>query len=115
MKIIPGEGTDTIRFGMSRDEIVRQLGEPESVRHYRDVAGYPQGRECLLYPRLDVLVTPAAGVINLTIDASDVCLWDFTGPDLTPAEATELIRSKGYEPELSPTDLYGNSTFPFPS
>jgi hypothetical protein len=61
MKIIPGGGTDTIRFGMSRDEVVRQLGEPESARHYRDVAGYPQGRECPLYPRLEVLVTPAAG------------------------------------------------------
>ena len=109
MEIIPGQGTDAIPFGMSRQELTQKLGEPDNVTFLGDTPGYPKDRECLSFGSIDVLVTPGTGVISISIDSaqSETVLWRQRVFRLTIDQLIQLIRANSHEVEIGDKDGSG--------
>jgi hypothetical protein len=110
MHIIPGEGTDTIKFGMDADRVVALIGEPDSTRPYGDTPGYPRGRVSLAYPGMSILVAPALGVISIDADcdALDVTLWGFRLRNCTSETLMDLLARERVDADRIPADGWGD-------
>lgn len=110
MIIIPGVGTDTIRFGMARDDVDRLLGPPETVTPYEDLPGYPSGRENRTYGYLDILTTQAHGVIAITADCAmaELTLWGHLLAGRDTDAITELLQQSDGQIEVSDRDQWGD-------
>lgn len=108
MEIIPGEGTDIVKFGMTLEDVEARLGAPETVTPYNDQSGYPRGRENWNYGPLDLLVTSAHGVVAITVDCAmpGIILWghSLSGCDANPL--TNLMKQAGERIEIGNPDQW---------
>ena len=102
MEILPGEGSDIVKFGMSREKVETLLGKPETVMSYDDQPGYPRDREIWDYGSFDILMTPAHGVTAITVDceAAEPCLWGHSLAGCNEDALTRLIKQSGEKSEV---------------
>jgi len=102
MEIIPGKGTDAVKFGMNREKVKELLGPPVGVDAYGDTAGYPCDREIWNYGPFDILMTPAHGVTSITVDceAAEPSLWGHSLAGCNEDALTRLIKQSGEKNEV---------------
>ncbi len=103
MEILPGEGTDIIKFGMNHEKVEALLGKPKKVMPYDDTPGYPQDREIWDYWPLEILMTPAHGVTSITAycEAAEPRLWGHSLADCKADTITRLINQSGEKNEIN--------------
>lgn len=110
MEIVPGEGTDIVKFGMTPEEVGELLGTPETVTLYNNQSGYPRGRENWNYGPLDVLITRAHGVIAITVDCatSGITLWEHSLSSCDADTLIKLMKQAGERIETGNPDQWGD-------
>lgn len=104
MEIIPGKGTDAVKFGMNCEEVERLLGKPKKVWSYDDdTPGYPRDREIWDYGHFNILMTPARGALSITVEceAAEFSLWGHSLAGCNEDALVKLIKHAGEKSEVS--------------